>query len=138
MLIFPHDVTINAQYYSNLLYNDVHQAIRKKRPGNPSKKINRLHDDARPQTANFTKATLAAMGWETMNHLPYTPDLAPCYFHLFGPITVHLGGQKFQTDDELKCSVLNLLCSQDKIFTLLASVTCQEDRKMYECKWRIS
>jgi hypothetical protein len=23
----PHGVTINAQYYSNLLHNDVHQAI---------------------------------------------------------------------------------------------------------------
>jgi hypothetical protein len=29
---------------------------------------------------------------------------------------VHLGGQKFQTDDDLKCSVLSSLCSQDKMF----------------------
>jgi hypothetical protein len=29
---------------------------------------------------------------------------------------VHLGGQKFQNDGELKCSVLNQLHSQDKPF----------------------
>jgi hypothetical protein len=29
---------------------------------------------------------------------------------------VHLGGQEYQTDDELKPDVLNWLCSQDKTF----------------------
>jgi hypothetical protein len=35
----PHGIKINAQYYYNLLCNDVHQAIRKRRPGKLSKKI---------------------------------------------------------------------------------------------------
>jgi hypothetical protein len=35
---------------------------------------------------------------------------------LFGPLKVRLGGQIFQTDDELKCGVLNWLCSEDKAF----------------------
>jgi hypothetical protein len=59
---------------------------------------------------------LATMGWEIMNHLPYTPDLAPSDFHLFGPMNMHLGRQKFQTYDKLKCCLLNWLHSQDKIF----------------------
>jgi hypothetical protein len=50
------------------------------------------------------------MGWEIMNHHPHNPDLASSDFHLFGPMKVYLGGQKFQTDDEL----LNWLCGQDK------------------------
>jgi hypothetical protein len=29
---------------------------------------------------------------------------------------MHLGGQKSQTDDELKCGVLNWPCSRDKTF----------------------
>jgi histone-lysine N-methyltransferase SETMAR len=64
----------------------------------------------------FDEATLATMGWEIMNHPPYSPELAPSYFHLFGPIKVHLGGQKFQNDDGLKHSVLNLQGSQDETF----------------------
>jgi hypothetical protein len=60
------------------------------------------------------KATLATVDWEIMNHPPYSPDLAPSDFHLFWPMKVHLGRQKFQTDNELKCDVLNWLHSQDK------------------------
>jgi hypothetical protein len=48
-----------------------------------------------------------------MNHTPYNPDLPPSDFHLFGSMKVHPGRQKFRTDDELKCSVMNWLCSQD-------------------------
>jgi hypothetical protein len=62
------------------------------------------------------RATMATMDWEIMNHPPHSPDLDPSDFHLLGPMKVHLGGQKFQTEDEFKCGVLNLLCSQSKIF----------------------
>jgi hypothetical protein len=34
-----------------------------------------------------------------MKHPPGIPDLAPSDCYLFGPIKVHLGRQKFQTDD---------------------------------------
>jgi hypothetical protein len=36
----PRGVTINAQYYINLLHNGAHQTIQKKSPGKLSKKIN--------------------------------------------------------------------------------------------------
>jgi hypothetical protein len=41
-------VTINAQYYSNVLHSDVRRAIRRKRLVKLSNKINALHDSARP------------------------------------------------------------------------------------------
>jgi hypothetical protein len=64
----PHSVTINAQYHSNLLHIDVHQAILKKKPGKLSK-ITLLHDNAHLHMADMMKATLAAMDWEIMSHL---------------------------------------------------------------------
>jgi hypothetical protein len=51
--------------------------------------------------------TLAFLDWEIMNHPPYSPDFASSDFHLFRPLKEHLEGQKFDMDDELKCSVLN-------------------------------
>jgi hypothetical protein len=57
--------------------------------------------------AYLTKATLTTMDREVMNHPSYSPDLVPSDVHLFGPLKVRLGGQIFQTDDELKCGVLN-------------------------------
>jgi hypothetical protein len=56
------------------------------------------------------------VGWEIMNDPPYSADLVFHDFHLFGPMKVHLGGQKFQTDDELKHCALNWLVSHAKTF----------------------
>jgi hypothetical protein len=52
-------------------------------------------------------------GWETINDLPYRIDLAPSDFHLFEPMKVYLGKQKYKTEDELKRGVLNRVRSQD-------------------------
>jgi hypothetical protein len=43
----PHGVTINAQYYSNVLHSDVHHVIQKKWPGKLSKII-LSHDNTGP------------------------------------------------------------------------------------------
>jgi hypothetical protein len=64
-----HDVTINVQYYSKLLHNDVHQVIQKKRPGKVSEIIILLHDNARLHMENLMKLTLATIGQEIMNYL---------------------------------------------------------------------
>jgi hypothetical protein len=65
----PHGITINAQYYNNLLCNDVHQVTWKKRFGKLSKII-LLHDNI--QLPNFM-VTLAAVSWEIMTHPSYSP-----------------------------------------------------------------
>jgi hypothetical protein len=66
-----------------------------------SKKTFLLHDDACPQTVNLMKATLATMGGKIMNHPPYSADLVPSDFHLFGTMNVHLV-EKLLIDDELR------------------------------------
>jgi hypothetical protein len=53
------------------------------------------------------KVTLTTLGWEIMNCPPYSPNSATSDFNLFRPRKVHLEGQKFQDDDELKDGVLN-------------------------------
>jgi hypothetical protein len=78
----------------------VHQQFRRKFLGNCPRR----------ESASLTvlihiqlmKAAHPAVGWKIMNHPTYSSDLAPSYFHLFGAMKVHIGGQKFQTDDELK------------------------------------
>jgi hypothetical protein len=41
------------------------------------------HDNARPQTANMTKAAIQELDCEILPHPPYSPDLAPSDCHLF-------------------------------------------------------
>ena len=51
-----------------------------------------------------------------MPHPPYSPDLAPSDFHLFGPLKEFLGGQHFTADDEVKQAVLGWFSRTDKSF----------------------
>lgn len=61
---------------------------------------------ARPHAANATKARLDPFGWGILNRLVYSPDLAPSDFYLFTFPKTHMGGKKFQTDEEVKQAVL--------------------------------
>ncbi|XP_067944477.1 uncharacterized protein [Watersipora subatra] len=38
------------------------------------------------------------LAWELLVHPPYSPDLAPSDFHLFGPLKNHMRGKHFTTD----------------------------------------
>jgi hypothetical protein len=73
----PNGAAINAQCYSSLPCNDVHQVVQKKRRGKLSKKINLLDDSACPHTADCTSSTVS---WEIMIHPPYSHDLPPVIF----------------------------------------------------------
>ena len=41
-----------------------------------------------------------------LDHLPYSPDLAPSDFHLFLHLKKHLAGKKFDNDDEVQEEVM--------------------------------
>jgi hypothetical protein len=52
-----------------------------------------LHDSARPHSAARTKETLQELKYEALDHLTYSPDIAPPDFHLFGPLRETLRGR---------------------------------------------
>jgi hypothetical protein len=59
---------------------------------------------------------LRRYNWEVLNHPPYSPDLAPSDFHLFGPLKKHLGGKRFATDGEVQQAVMSWLQAIDTDF----------------------
>jgi histone-lysine N-methyltransferase SETMAR len=63
------------------------------------------HDNARLHTAQAIQERIQELQWELPEHPPYSLDLAPCDFHLFGLLQNHFGGQCF-TDDEVQTKVL--------------------------------
>jgi hypothetical protein len=54
--------------------------------------------------------------WEILDHPPYSPDLAPSDFHLFGPLKQHLGGRRFATDGEVQEAIMSWLQALDTDF----------------------
>lgn len=108
--------TINSVRYSEMLTAKLKPAIRSKRRGLLSKGVVLLHDNARPHTAAHTAETLQKLNFEVLDHPPYSPDLAPSDFHLFGPLKEAIRGRRFSSDEPLKEAVHSWLASQPKTF----------------------
>lgn len=89
--------TVNSQNYCELLAV-VKQDIRNKRRGLQTRGVVFHQDNARPHNAARTMAKIGELGWEVLVHSPYSPDLAPSDFHLFGPLKNHMRGKHFTTD----------------------------------------
>jgi len=63
------------------------------------------HDNARPHTSATTRDAIQCLDFSVLPHPPYSPDLAPSYFHLFPKLKEHLKGQRFSCDEEVKSAV---------------------------------
>jgi transposase len=74
---------------------------RKKRPGRRHEVIFQT-DNARPHTANMTKATIQELDWEILLHPPFSPDLAPSDYHIFRSLSNNLLGVSFYNDAEIR------------------------------------
>jgi histone-lysine N-methyltransferase SETMAR len=102
--------------------------IRRKRPGFLRRGVVLLHDNARPHTANRKRELLRRYNREVLDHPPYSPDLAPSDFHLFGPLKKHLGGSRFSTDGEVQQAVMSWLQALDTDFFY-----AEMDTLVYRC-----
>ena len=74
------------------------------------------HDNARPHTACTTVAANTDLHFECLPHPPYSPDLAPSDFHMFGPLKEAMGGNKFHSDEDVRQAVHEWLRGLPKEF----------------------
>jgi len=76
--------TINAEYYSSLLVQlkDILKEKRLPREVHQGGALF-LHDNAPAPRALANQKKLAYLGFQCLEHPPYSPDLAPSDYHLF-------------------------------------------------------
>lgn len=108
--------TVTSDRYCEMLRHSLRPAIRTKRRGLLSRGVILLHDNARPHSAAKTLETLQELRFEVLEHPPYSPDLAPSDFHLFGPLKEALRGRRFSSDEEVKDAVHEWLSSMPNSF----------------------
>jgi transposase len=87
--------------------NELRCALREERP--KRKTVILQHDNARPHTARLILQTVQKYGWELLTHRPYSPDLVPSDYHLFGPLKDHLRGHHYETDEAVQETVRSWL-----------------------------
>lgn len=100
--------TINSDQYCEIL-EKLRRAIQNRRRGRLTKGVWLHHDNARVHTSRKTTALLVKFGWDIVPHPPYSPDLAPCDFHLFPKLKNYLAGQRFADDEEVQNCVKKYL-----------------------------
>lgn len=98
---FPHGETINFENCCKTLKR-LRRAIQTKRRVMLNKGILLLRDNARPHAARRTQDLIASFGWTQLDHLSYTPNFAPSYYHLILNLKKHFGGQGHNDDDSIK------------------------------------
>ena len=125
---------VNSARYSEMLIDRLKPEIRSKRRGQLSKGIVLLHDNACPHTATHTVETLQKLKFEALAHPPYSPDLAPSDYHLFGPLKEALRGHRFTTDQELKVVVHAWLAAQPKNFLKAKRSLCNDGSSTLKSK----
>ena len=79
----------------------MNEAIQLKRPHRQGQTI-LLHNNARPHVAQVVKAALQELKWEVLQHLPYSPDLAPTDYYLFHSLLKHMKDITFDNEEDLK------------------------------------
>jgi len=94
--------TINANMYVEQLQK-LAGALKEKRTNRREVKL--LHDNARPHVAKLTQGQLEELGWMTLPHPPYSPDIAPSDFHLFRALKHHMRGIEFNDDKHIEMEV---------------------------------
>jgi len=78
----PKGQTINPECYSSLLVQ-LKDILKEKHYGKVTKGVLFLHDNAPSHRALATQKKLAYLGFQCLDHPPYSPDLAPSDYHLF-------------------------------------------------------
>jgi len=111
-----HGQTVNSANYCAMLQNELKPAICKKRRGMPSKNVLLHHDNAHPHTAAGTVETVQHLGFKLLQHPPYSPNLVPSDYHIFGLLKETLHCHKFTSDEEAKEEVHTWLREQLKSF----------------------
>ena len=93
---------------------DLVSALKKKGSGVPTDYFLWHQDIASPHTPASTRLEINLIGFGTVSHPPYSPDLAPVDFFVFPSIKKQLKGRKFKSLPGLRVAVKMILSQFDE------------------------
>ncbi len=102
---------MNQHFYQQVLIR-LHDRVRRSRRALWRDKSWLLHDDNAPaHNAISVRQLLAKKQITSLDHPPYSPDLAPCDFWLFPRLKIVMKGTHFASSELIKASVTRELKS---------------------------
>ena len=105
----PAGQTVNAVFYVSVLKRLVHR-IRRIRPEYREEGSWRLlHDNAPSHRSTLVTDFLTKNDILTINHSPYSPDMAPCDFYLFGKMHLSMKGKRYVDVEDIQRACTTIL-----------------------------
>jgi len=92
--------------------------LKEKCHGRVTKVVKFLHDTALAHQALATQKKLAYLGFQCLDHPPYSLDLAPSDYHMFSGLKNQLKGRHFLSDVEVIATAETWLDGQPSEFCL--------------------
>ena len=96
----PKGQTIKRSITHSSLLVQLKDILKEKRRGKVTTVVLFLHDNAPAHRALATRKKLAYLGFHSLDHPLYSPDLAPSDYHLFPGQKKQLKGRHFSSDAE--------------------------------------
>ena len=97
-----------------VLRRDLVKAMRRKRPGLDFDQVILHQDNAPPHRAQSTLLDIDLLGFERLQHSPYSPDLAPMDFDIFPRLKKELRGIRHESRRELELHVQEVVRNFNK------------------------
>ena len=108
--------TIDSENYCHQL-DVVHAKLLEIQPALVNRKVPLvLHDNARPHVSKRTLQKLKQLGYETLPHPAYSPDISPTDYHIFRCLSNFLRGKTFIEEKDVKQAFTDFLTSCDSDF----------------------
>ncbi|CAO4373002.1 unnamed protein product [Caenorhabditis nigoni] len=107
--LLPEGKTITGDLYTTQLRN-LKKAV--DRSALKDKKVYYQHDNARPHVSKQVKQELMGYGWNVLPHPPYSPDLAPSDYWLFGDMTRAFEGRSFNSRGAVEAALKQYFASR--------------------------
>ena len=95
----PKGQTINSDFFCQSVLRFLRR-YRLKRPGKTASDLTLHFDNARPHVSKATKDFLASKSIKTIDHPPYSPDLAPVDFWLFPLAKKKMAGKVLEDEED--------------------------------------
>jgi histone-lysine N-methyltransferase SETMAR len=137
ILVLENGRKVNARYYITETLEPLSQWRSIEAVGTERKLL--VHaDNARPYTAKLSTQYFNKNRMKSAPHPPYSPDLVPSDFYLFGYVKRCLAGLSFEDADQLLAAVEDVLEGIEKM-TLKSSLSRVDGpiKEMYCCRWGV-
>jgi len=109
----PQEQRINSDYYCERL-DGLDNAYLSRDRRHKHRGLLLIHDGATSHTSIKTKEHLRKLDLKTLQHPPYSPDISPCDYAVFGPLKKMLRGKHFATLQALQDEATRILKEEFK------------------------